>query len=201
MRKGFTLWFTGLSGSGKTTLGTRVAGIIREREMPVELLDEEEVRDRFWRGLEETREDREEATRRLGYFCSMLSRNGVVAVPTTVSPFKEVREEVRASHERFVEVYCECPLEVLEDRDVKGLYGKARAGEIANFAGVSSPYEPPARPEILVNSAKETVEQSVDKIIRTLELMDYIPPAGTESYYSDEEEQKIISRLRDLGYI
>jgi adenylyl-sulfate kinase len=171
MYKGFTLWFTGLSGAGKSTISDRIAQRLRDCGAKVEVLDGDVVRTHLSRGLGFSREDRDENIRRIGFVCELLSRNGVIAIVAAISPYRAVREEVRGRIENFVEVYVECPVEVLAARDVKGLYQKALAGEIANFTGISDPYEPPATPEITVNSSTETVEQSVDRIWATLERL------------------------------
>lgn len=198
--KGFTLWFTGLSGSGKSTLAKKVQEILLERGMKVELLDGDVVRTNLSKGLGFSKEDRDTNIRRIGFVCHLLTRNDVVAIAAAISPYKTIRDENRKLIGRFVEVYCKCPIEVLKERDVKGLYEKAITGEIPNFTGISDPYEPPDNPEIVVETDKETVQQSVDKIIRTLELMGLIPPAP-QSDYTPEEEEKIKKRLKDLGYI
>jgi adenylyl-sulfate kinase len=171
MHKGFTLWFTGLSGAGKSTLSKAIEGRLRRGGARVELLDGDVVRTHLSRGLGFSREDRDENIRRIGFVCELLSRNGVIAIAAAISPYRAVREEVRGRIENFVEVYLECPLEVLAARDVKGLYRKALAGEIPNFTGISDPYEPPANPEIAVNTSIETVEQSVERIWATLERL------------------------------
>src|ERR1700748_2000678 len=155
MHKGCTLWFTGMSGSGKSTLSTLLARRLRELGAKVEVLDGDVVRTRLSRGLGFTREDREENIRRIGFVCELLSRNGVIAIAAAISPYRAVREEVRASMPRFVEGYVECPVEVLTARDVKGLYKKALDGEIPQFTGISDPYEPPLAPEVTVNSSRE----------------------------------------------
>jgi len=199
--KGFTLWFTGLPCSGKSTLAKKVEEILLERGMKVELLDGDEVRKNLSKGLGYSKEDRDTNIRRIGYVCKLLTRNGVVAIAAAISPYREVREENRRAIGRYVEVHVKAPIEVLKERDVKGMYKKALAGEIPNFTGISDPYEEPEKPEIVVETDKETVEESVHKIIRTLELMGYIPGASAESEYSKEEEEKIKARLKDLGYI
>lgn len=199
--KGFTLWFTGLPCSGKSTLARRVEEILLERGMNVEVLDGDEVREHLSKGLGYSKQDRDTNIRRIGYVAKLLSRNGVVAIGAAISPYKEIRAEVRGWHQRFAEVYVKAPVDVLKDRDVKGMYKKALAGEIKHFTGVDDPYEPPDNPEVIVETDKETVEESVGKIIRTLELMSYIPPAQAQSEYSKEEEEEIKSRLKDLGYI
>ena len=169
MHKGFTLWFTGLSGSGKSTISNLIEQRLRAYGAKVEVLDGDVVRTHLSRGLGFSREDRDENIRRIGFVCELLSRNGVIAIVAAISPYRAVREEVRGRIENFVEVYVECPIEVLAERDVKGLYRKALAGEIANFTGISDPYEPPAGAEVTVNSSTETAEQSVDRIWATLE--------------------------------
>jgi adenylyl-sulfate kinase len=199
--KGFTLWFTGLPCSGKSTLARQVEEILLERGMNVEVLDGDEVREMLGRGLGFTKKDRDINIHRIGYVCKLLARNGVVAVGAAIAPYKDVRDEVRAWHERFVEVYVKAPVDTLVERDVKGMYKKAMAGEIKNFTGVDDPYEPPDNPEVVLETDKETVEESVNKIIRTLELLDYIPRDTVESEYSEDEEAKIKARLKDLGYI
>ncbi len=198
--KGFTLWFTGLSGAGKSTLARMVEQALLERGMNVEVLDGDEVRENLSKGLGFSKEDRDTNIRRIGYVCKLLSRNGVVAIAAAISPYREVRDEVRSQIERFVEVYVECPLEVLTERDVKGLYKKALAGEIQNFTGVSDPYEPPENPEVVVNSATEKPEESLSKILTTLEVLGYIPRVEGGDY-SAEEEEAVKKRLSDLGYI
>lgn len=199
--KGFTLWFTGLSGSGKSTIANEVEQILLERGMKVEILDGDVVRTNLSKGLGFSKEDRDTNIRRIGFVCNLLTRNDAVAIAAAISPYKSIRDELRKMIGRFVEVYVECPLEVLTERDVKGLYKKALSGEIKNFTGVSDPYEAPENPEVVVNSCTETVEESVAKIIRTLELMNYIPPSDMEEEYSAEEEEEIKARLKALGYI
>ena len=198
--KGFTLWFTGLSGAGKTTLAREVEKALRARGMKVEVLDGDVVRQNLSKGLGFSKEDRDTNIRRIGFVCNLLSRNNVVAIAAAISPYRAVRDEVRAQTANFVEVYVECPLETLIDRDVKGLYRKALAGEIKNFTGIDDPYEAPLRPEVAVNTAAESVEESVAKILRKLEELDYVPPAP-EDVYSEEETELVEDRLRALGYM
>lgn len=200
MPRGFTLWFTGLPASGKSTLAARVSEILLERGMKVEVLDGDVVRQNLSQGLGYSKEDRDANIRRIGFVCHLLTRNDVVAIAAAISPYRALRDENRKLIGRFAEVYCECDLDTLKARDPKGLYQKALRGEIANFTGVSDPYEPPLRPEVVVNTARENVEESVDKIVRTLEQMGWVP-AGDARGYSDEEAEAIQQRLRDLGYI
>jgi adenylyl-sulfate kinase len=199
--EGFTLWFTGLSGSGKSTLAEEIEGELLERGLKVEVLDGDVVRTNLSKGLGFSKEDRDINIRRIGFVCHLLTRNDVIAIASAISPYRAIRDENRKLIGRFVEVYCQCPLDVLETRDKKGLYKKARAGEIKNFTGVSDPYEPPENPEILIETDKETVEDSVAKILRTLELMGYIPPVDGQTEYAPEQEEEIKKRLKALGYI
>jgi adenylyl-sulfate kinase len=174
MHKGFTLWFTGLSGAGKSTISNLIDQRLRDHGAKVELLDGDVVRTHLSQGLGFSRADRDENIRRIGFVCELLSRNGVIAIVAAISPYRAAREEVRKRIENFVEVYVECPIEVLADRDVKGLYKRALAGEIPNFTGVSDPYEPPASPEITVNSSTETPAESAERIWATLERLGLI---------------------------
>lgn len=169
MHKGFTLWFTGMSGAGKSTLSQAIAQRLRARGAEVELLDGDLVRTRLSKGLGYSKEDRDENIRRIGFVCELLSRHGVIAIVAAISPYRAAREEVRSRICHFVEVYVECPLEVLMRRDEKGLYKRALAGEIPNFTGISDPYEPPLAPAVTVNSSQETPEQSMERIWATLE--------------------------------
>jgi len=172
--KGFTIWFTGLSGAGKSTLADAVTADLRARGMKVEVLDGDVVRTHLSKGLGFSKEDRDTNIRRIGWVCQVLSRNGVVAIAAAISPYRDIRDEVRGAIENFVEVYVEAPLDTLVERDVKGLYRKALAGEIKNFTGVSDPYEAPLNPEVVCNSATETVEQSKAKIVETLARLGYL---------------------------
>lgn len=201
MSKGFTLWFTGLSGAGKSTLAHAVSEELLERGLKVEILDGDVVRTNLSKGLGFSKEDRDINIRRIGFVCNLLTRNDVVAIAAAISPYREIRDENRKLIGRFVEVYCKCPLDALQERDVKGLYAKARAGEITGFTGVDDPYEEPLSPEVVVETDRESVADSAAKIIRTLELMGYVPAAETADDYSDEEEETIKQRLKDLGYI
>ena len=200
MPKGFTLWFTGLSASGKSTLAERVRDILLERGMKVEVLDGDEVRKNLSKGLGFSKEDRDTNIRRIGWVCHLLTRNDVVAIAAAISPYRAIREENRELIGRFVEVYCQCDLDTLKDRDPKGLYEKAINGEIKNFTGVSDPYEAPEKAEVVVDTASEDVDSSVNKIIATLEQLTYVPATDGRGY-SEEEEESIKQRLKDLGYI
>lgn len=167
------MWFTGLSGAGKSTLSERVFEKLKLAGAKVELLDGDEVRTHLSKGLGFSKEDRDTNVHRLGFVCQLLSRNGVIAIVAAISPYRATRDEVRAKIENFVEIYVHCPIEVLAERDVKGLYKRALAGEIAHFTGISDPYEPPTSPEIIVDSSLETLEQSEARVwakLKELEL-------------------------------
>jgi adenylyl-sulfate kinase len=174
MHKGFTLWFTGLSGAGKSTLSEYLAAEFRRRGYKFEILDGDVVRTNLSKGLGFSKEDRDTNIRRIGFVANLLERNGVIAMTAAISPYRAIRDEVRSLHEHFVEVYVKCSLDALVERDVKGLYKKALAGEIQNFTGVSDPYEEPLNPEVVVETDRETVEESAYKILRYLESRGYI---------------------------
>jgi len=169
---GFVLWFTGMSGAGKSTLSFALSEKLRDTGRKVELLDGDEVRENLSKGLTFSKADRDINVRRIGFVARLLARNGVVAITAAISPYREIRDEVRCLTEHdgvpFVEVYVECPLETLAARDVKGLYKKALAGEIASFTGVSDPYEPPLAPDIHVRSDNQTLNESLEIIWRSL---------------------------------
>lgn len=167
--RGFCLWFTGLSGAGKSTVAGIVAARLRERGRRVEVLDGDEVREHLSKGLGFSKEDRDTNIRRIGFVASLLARNGVVAITAAISPYREVRDEVRAWIDDFVEVWVDTPLERCEERDVKGLYARARTGEVPAFTGVSDPYEPPPRPEVHVRTEDATPEESAAAVLAFLE--------------------------------
>jgi adenylylsulfate kinase len=166
---GFCLWFTGLSGSGKSTIAAVVVDELRRRGHRVELLDGDEVRVNLSAGLGFSKADRDTNIRRIGWVAALLARNGIVAVTAAISPYRAVREEVRGKIEHFVEVFVDTPLDVCEERDVKGLYSKARSGEIPEFTGVSDPYEPPPAPEVHVVTADRDAKASAAQVIDYLE--------------------------------
>ena len=169
MKNGFTLWFTGLSGAGKSTLAQYLTPKLIELGKNVEVLDGDEVRENLSKGLGFSKEDRDTNIRRIGYVANLLARNGVAAITAAISPYRDVRREIRArAQAAFVEVYVYCPLDVVEERDTKGLYKKARAGIIKNFTGISDPYEEPENAEVTVNTDEESIEQSADKILSYL---------------------------------
>lgn len=164
--KGFTIWFTGLSGAGKSTVSAIVEKALRAKGLKVEVLDGDVVRTHLSKGLGFSKEDRDTNIRRIGWVCEVLSRNGVAAIAAAISPYREIRDEVRSKIPNFVEVYMHCPVEVLAERDIKGLYKKALAGEIKNFTGVDDPYEPPLNPDVTCSTdGSETPEQSAAKVL------------------------------------
>jgi adenylyl-sulfate kinase len=185
-QKGFTLWFTGLSGAGKTTLARLVETELCARGHKVEVLDGDIIRTNLSKGLGFSKEDRDTNIRRIGFVCNLLTRNDVVAIAAAISPYREVREELRRDIGAFVEVYVSCPISVLAERDVKGLYKKALAGEIKNFTGVDDPYESPLAAEVIVETDIETPEQSAARIIEKLEEMSLV--ASLAKAYSDSDE-------------
>ena len=166
---GLTIWFTGLSAAGKTTLNNAVSERLRAVGYAVESLDGDVLRQNLWKDLGFSKQDRDENVRRIGFVAHLLSRNGIIVLVSAISPYRAVRDEVRGRVGNFVEVYVNAPIEVCEQRDRKGLYKKARAGQISGFTGVDDPYEPPLRPEIECDTDRETVAESVDKIMRYLE--------------------------------
>jgi adenylylsulfate kinase len=173
--QGVTLWFTGLSGSGKTTIAKAVAHELRVRHCKLEMLDGDIVRTNLSKGLSFSKEDRDINVRRIGFVANLLSRNGVVAITATISPYRAIRGEIREMTANFMEVYVNAPLEICESRDVKGLYAKARSGELKHFTGIDDPYEEPLNPEVVCYTAQESIEESVIKVITELERLGYIP--------------------------
>ena len=181
MMEGFTLWFTGLSGSGKSTLAHRVSEELKDRGLPVEILDGDEVRTHLSKGLGFSKEDRDTNIRRIGFVSKLLARNGVVAIAAAISPYREVRDEVRSWHDKFFEVFVKCSIDKLVERDVKGLYKKALAGELKGFTGVSDPYEEPLNAELVIESDKETIDESANRLLSHLEELDFVPRKGGAS--------------------
>ncbi len=174
-QKGFTLWFTGLSGSGKTTLAKLLEQELLERGLKVERLDGDIVRQSLTRDLGFSKEDRDRNIERVTFVAKLLTRNDVAALCSFISPYRERRAKSRQEIGEFIEVHVECPVEVCAQRDMKGLYAKAFAGEIEHFTGVSDPYEEPENPEIVCYTAQETQDESAAKIITYLEGHGYVP--------------------------
>jgi adenylylsulfate kinase len=173
-QKGFTLWFTGLPCSGKSAVADRVAEILRARNLKVERLDGDVVRQSLCRDLGFSKKDRDENIRRVTFVAKLLTRNGVAVLTSFISPYREIRAEARREIGDFVEVYVKCPLEVCMARDVKGMYQRALRGEIKEFTGISDPYEEPENPEIILETDKETLEESAQKVIAGLKKLGYL---------------------------
>ena len=176
--KGFTIWFTGLSGAGKSTLADAlVADLVDRRGLAVEVWDGDVVRTHLSKGLGFSKEDRDTNIRRIGFVCAKLSQYGVINIAAAISPYRSVRDECRAmvGEGQFVEVYVDVPLQVVIDRDVKGLYAKAISGEIPQFTGISDPYEAPLNPEVVVNSSTQTVAESTAAILAYCESVGLLP--------------------------
>ena len=176
--KGFTLWFTGLSGSGKTTITNVLVKELRKRDVSLEVLDGDIVRENLSKGLGFSKEDRDTNIRRIAFVANLLSRHGVPVITAAISPYREIRNEAREIMDsRFIEAYVKASVEVCEQRDVKGLYAKARSGEIKEFTGVSDPYEPPEDPELVLDTESQSPEDSAQQILAYLEERELIPAA------------------------
>lgn len=180
MTRGATIWFTGLSGAGKTTISKAVHQRLSEAGYRVESLDGDVVRQMLTKGLGFSKADRDENIRRIAFIAHLLSRNGVLVLVAAVSPYREIRQEARAQIGDFLEVFVNAPIEVCEQRDVKGLYAKARAGEIKGFTGIDDPYEPPVQPDVECRTNLESVEESVEKVLSALAGGGYIQSTFAE---------------------
>jgi len=183
---GFTVWLTGMSGTGKSTLASYIAARLRQVGRSVEVLDEAEVADNLWKGLGESKDERNEIVKRIGYVANLLTRNQVATLVAAVSPYKAAREENRRAVGKYIEVYVDCPTEKLIERDTTGKYKKALAGEIPNFIGITEPYEPPTSPEVTIHSDTEAVEDGAMRIFQALLDLGYVTP----------EELKVITGKR-----
>ncbi|MBX3208106.1 MAG: sulfate adenylyltransferase [Labilithrix sp.] len=213
---GFVVWFTGLSGSGKSTLAAMLAAELSERGVHVESLDGDVVRRHLSKGLGFSRDDRDTNIRRIGFVARLVARSGGCAITAAISPYRAIRDEQRRSIGRFCEVYCECPLEVLAQRDAKGLYARALAGEIKGFTGIDDPYEPPSSPEVIVHTDAESPRQSLARILTKLEELGYVrrgagsaeprtrgltPPHGGElvdRFVRGDARERLAARARRL---
>jgi adenylylsulfate kinase len=180
-QRGVTVWFTGLSGAGKTSVSQAVFEELRARGYKVESLDGDVVRTNLTKGLAFSKEDRDENIRRIGFVAHLLTRNGVIVLVSAISPYRAIREEVRKRIGDFVEVYVNAPLAVCEQRDVKGLYQKARAGEIKSFTGIDDPYEPPLSPEVECRTDRESIVECAVKVLGVLEQLGYVRGMGAEA--------------------
>jgi adenylylsulfate kinase len=173
-QRGVTLWFTGLSGAGKTTISDAVEVAIRAQGRNLERLDGDIVRENLTKGLGFSKEDRDTNIRRIGFVAHLLTRNGVIVLVSAISPYRNIRDEVRQEIGDFIEVYVNAPLNVCESRDVKGLYKRARAGEIKQFTGIDDPYEAPLNPEVECRTDLETLEESTAKVLAKLQELGYL---------------------------
>lgn len=173
-QKGVTLWFTGLPCSGKSSVADAVAEELRQNGFKAERLDADIIRKHLWRELGYSKEDRDENIRRAAFLAKLLTKNGIIVLTSFVSPYTELRDYARREIGDFVEIYVKCPVEVCIQRDTRGMYEKALSGEIPNFTGVSDPYEEPLNPEVLIESDKESLEESVTKVIARIKELGYI---------------------------
>lgn len=171
----FTCWFTGLSGAGKSTLAVEIATALEKCLIPCERLDGDVIRTNLSKGLGFSREDRNTNVLRVGFVCGLLNKHGVSTVVSMISPYRDTREKLRLYLPNFIEVHVDCPLEVCIERDPKGLYKKALAGQIPEFTGISSPYEAPLNPELTLKPHEETIEQCVEKVLEYLNSRGFIP--------------------------
>jgi ATP sulfurylase/adenylyl-sulfate kinase len=178
MSKGVTVWFTGLSGSGKTTVASRVHQLLQERHILSERLDGDVVRQSLTRDLGFSKEDRDKNIERVTFVAKLLTRNGVVVLTAFISPYKKMRDNARHEIGEFLEVFVRTPMNVLVERDVKGMYKKAMAGEIQNFTGVNDPYEEPSNADLVLDTAEESIEESAQRVIAMLEARGYVAPSG-----------------------
>ena len=179
-QQGFTVWFTGLPCSGKSTLAWMLQKQLQEINLPVEVLDGDEIRQILTKGLGYSKEDRNENIRRIAFVAKLLTRVGGIAIAAAISPYRETRDWARAQIGNFVEVYVNCPLEVCIQRDTKGHYAKALRGEMQHYTGVSDPYEPPLNPEIVLRTDQESLAESVSKLLDGLAARNLISLTGRQ---------------------
>src|SRR5258706_13215393 len=197
MTSGCTIWLTGLSGAGKSTIAQLLEKRLKEYGMEVEVLDGDVVRTHLSKGLGFSREDRDTNIKRIAFVCGLLTRNDVICISAAISPYRETRQWARDHIGDFVEVYVKCPIEVCRQRDVKGLYKLVDEGKIKGFTGVDDPYEEPDNPELIVETDKETIEESVARIFSKLEELGYLEPEEMP----EEDARVVTDRLAALGYL
>lgn len=173
-RQGLTIWFTGLSGAGKSTLAEAVAQRLRAQGELVEIMDGDEVRTHLSKGLGFSREDRDTNIKRIAYVCKLLTRNGVICISAAIAPYREARAWAREEIGDFIEVYVKCPLEVCRERDVKGLYKLVDEGKIQHFTGVDDPYEEPENPDLVIETSKQSLEESVETLLAKVRSLGYL---------------------------
>ena len=194
---GFTVWFTGLSASGKSTIARLVAENLRNRIRRVELLSGAEFRQNISQGLGFSREDRIANMRRIGYVAKLLTRNGVAVITTSISPYRHVRDECRLMIGNFVEVFVDCPIELCEIRDPKGLYARAKRGDLTDVTGVTEAYEPPLAPELVLHTDREPPSECAARVLGWLEARAWIP--GHDDVRRSAETEFVRTQLRALG--
>ncbi|MEX1046740.1 MAG: adenylyl-sulfate kinase [Actinomycetota bacterium] len=193
-QRGFTIWFTGLSGAGKSTVAEMLYHELKARGLNTEILDGDEVRKNLSKGLGFSKEDRDTNILRIGYVAQLLTRNGVATICCPISPYKQTRDECRKMIGDFVEVYVHATIdELAKNRDPKGLYKKALAGEIKNFTGVDDPYERPENPELVLDTMVESPEDSLAKVLETLSKLGYLDDADVRI-----DGDRVHSGLTDL---
>ena len=173
-QRGVAVWFTGFSGAGKSTIAEALTKKLKSEGYQLEVLDGDEIRENLTKDLGFSKEDRDTNIRRIGFVAKVLARNGIIVLVPVISPYRAIREEMRANIDNFLEVFVNAPLSVCEDRDVKGLYKKVRAGQIKQFTGIDDPYEPPTNPEVECRTDLEELSESVDKIFNKLKELEYI---------------------------
>ena len=199
-KKAFTVWFTGLPGSGKHTLAEKLQDELDNRGARSEIIRGREMRKIISQGLGFSTPDREKNIRRMGEVCHLLAKNGVVAIAVAISPIRQAREQNREKLDDYIEVFCKCSMEELRRRNKYELYSKAEAGEIKHVAGVDDPYEEPLKPEVTVETDKESVEEGLKRILITLEALEHVPKPPSSAYGPGEEEL-IRRHLKDMGYL
>ena len=173
-QKGVTLWFTGLPCSGKSTIADVAAKALRDKGLKAERLDGDIIRKHLWKELGFSKEDRDENIRRAAFLAGLFTRNDIIVLTSFISPYRELREHARKEIGNFMEIYVRCPVEVCIQRDTRGMYKKALAGEIKNFTGVSDPYEEPLNPELIIESDKESLAESVAKVMARIKELGYM---------------------------
>jgi adenylylsulfate kinase len=200
--QGFTVWFTGLSGAGKSTIAEMLYHELKARQMRVEILDGDVVRRNLSKGLGFSKEDRDTNILRIGFVADLLTRNGVATICCPISPYRATRDAVREQIGAFVEVYVHATVEELaQNRDPKGLYKKALAGEITGFTGVDDPYEPPEDPELVLDTMVETPEDSLGKVLQKLAGLGYIDDATRMAEGPKRHSGLTDLRITDAGQV
>jgi len=189
---GFTIWFTGLSGAGKSTLSEAIERRLKQYGYKVEILDGDIVRTHLSKGLGFSREDRDTNIKRIAFVCSLLTRNGVICISAAISPYREARAWARNEIKNFVEVYVKCPIDVCRERDVKGLYKLVDEGKITGFTGVDDPYEEPENPELVIETDKETQDESVAHILARLVELGYLEPEILHDFAKTHDATNIL---------